>query len=228
MISVICCTMRPQFMDNVFQNYSNQKWSEKELIIILNKDHLNINKWKKEAESYKHVSVYQLPESHTLGECLNAAIQKAKYDYVAKFDDDDYYAPLYLNHAMETLHETKADVVGKRTVYMYFENEKLLVVNNPDRENMFVRQGLKGATLFFHKKICESIEFPKLNLGEDTVFLNQCVNKDLKLYSGDKRHYVCLRSSNSNHHTWNVSNTALKRKSSSVCFTEDYKSIIHE
>lgn len=226
MISVICCTMRERFMDNVFQNYSNQIWSEKELIIILNRDDLDLNKWKEAAKSHKHVSVYQQPETWTLGECLNTAIQKAKYSYVAKFDDDDYYAPGYLEHAMETLQETKADIVGKRTVYMYFENEKLLVINNPNRENMFVRQGLKGATLFFHKKIYETVQFPKLNLGEDTVFLKQCVKNKLKLFSADKKHYVCLRSSQSDHHTWNVSNTALKRKSSIVCSTDDYKRII--
>jgi glycosyltransferase involved in cell wall biosynthesis len=228
MISVICCTMREQYMDNVFQNYSNQISAEKELIIILNKDDLNIDRWKSRAKSYKKVTVHQLPEACTLGECLNTAIQKAKYSYVAKFDDDDYYAPDYLQHALQTLQKTKADVVGKRSVYMYFENEKLLVVNNPNRENMFVRQGLKGATLFFHKKIGESIQFPKLNLGEDTVFLRRCVKSGLKLFSADKRHYVCLRSSRSDHHTWNVSNTALKRKSSIVCSTEDFKPFILE
>jgi len=213
-------------MENIFQNYSNQMWEEKELIIILNRDDLKIADWKAKAQSYKNVSIYQLPETTTLGECLNAAIQKAKYEYVAKFDDDDYYAPDYLEHSMDTLQKTKADVVGKRTVYMYFEDENLLAVNNPFRENIFVKQGLKGATLLFHKKICDEIQFPPLNLGEDTVFLKQCVKNNLKLFSADKRNYVCLRSSRPDHHTWNVNNSALKRKSTIVCQTEDYKPLI--
>ncbi|MFD1356773.1 glycosyltransferase family 2 protein [Fictibacillus halophilus] len=228
MVSIICCTMREQFMENVFRNYENQLMSEKEMIIILNNDHLHLAKWKARARSFKNVSVYQLPGETTLGECLNAAIQKAIYPYIAKFDDDDYYAPHYLQQSWDTLQETKADVIGKRTVYMYFEDEKLLAINSPSREKMFVRQGLKGATLFFNKKICENIHFPALNLGEDTVFLKQCVKNNLKLYSADKRNYVCIRTFRSGHHTWNVNNAALKRKSSIVCHTEDFKSLILE
>jgi glycosyltransferase involved in cell wall biosynthesis len=228
MVSIICCTMREQFMENVFRNYENQLMAEKEMIIILNNDQLQLAKWKARARSIKNISVYQLPEETTLGECLNAAIQKASYPYIAKFDDDDYYAPHYLQHAFDTLQETKADVIGKRTVYMYFEDEKLLAINSPGRDKMFVRQGLKGATLFFKKKIWENIQFPSLNLGEDTVFLRQCVKNNLKLYSADKRNYVCIRSFRTGHHTWNVNNAELKRKSSIVCHTEDFKSLILE
>lgn len=228
MVSIICCTMREQFMENVFRNYENQLMAEKEMIIVLNNDQLQLAKWKARARSFENISVYQLPEETTLGECLNAAIQKASYPYIAKFDDDDYYAPQYLQHAFITMQETKADVVGKRSVYMYFEDEKLLTINSPKREKMFVRQGLKGATLFFNKEICENIQFPALNLGEDTVFLRQCVKNNLKLYSADKRNYVCIRTFRSGHHTWNVNNAALKRKSSIVCHTEDFKSLILE
>ncbi|MCM3733640.1 glycosyltransferase family 2 protein [Fictibacillus nanhaiensis] len=228
MVSIICCTMREQFMENVFRNYDNQIFAEKELIIVLNHDSLHLAKWKARSVSCKNVFVYKMPSKYTLGECLNFAIQKASYPYIAKFDDDDYYAPHYLQHSWDTLQETKADVVGKRTVYMYFEDEKLLTVNSPSREKMFVRQGLKGATLFFNKKICERIHFPALNLGEDTVFLRQCVKNQLRLYSSDKRNYVCIRSLRSGHHTWNIDNAALKRKSSIVCHTEDYKPLILE
>lgn len=228
MVSIICCTMREQFMENVFRNYENQLMAEKEMIIVLNNDQLQLAKWKARARLFQNISVYQLPEETTLGECLNTAIQKTRYPYIAKFDDDDYYAPQYLQHAFDTLQETKADVVGKRTVYMYFEDEKLLAINSPRREKMLVRQGLKGATLFFHKEICEHIQFPALNLGEDTVFLRQCVKNNLKLYSADKRNYVCIRTFRSGHHTWNVNNDALKRKSSIVCHTEDFKSLILE
>jgi glycosyltransferase involved in cell wall biosynthesis len=228
MISVICCTMRERFMENVFRNFNNQTFEEKELIIILNNDDINMKEWISKAEQYKNVSVYQYPEEITLGECLNIAIQKARYDYIAKMDDDDYYAPQYLEHAWDTLQETKADVVGKRTVYMYFEDERLLTVNNPGREEMFVRQGLKGATLLFHKTICDKVPFPALNLGEDTVFLRQCVKNHLKLYSADKRNYVCLRIARPDHHTWTINNAVLKRKSSIVCETEDYKPLVLE
>ncbi|MEH7440601.1 glycosyltransferase [Neobacillus drentensis] len=228
MISIICCTIRQHLMENVFKNYESQVWKEKELIILLNKDDMDIVKWEKRAKESSNVTVCQLKEEVTLGESLNFAIDKAKYPFIAKFDDDDYYAPNYLSRSMDALLKTNADVVGKRTIYMYFEEEKILALHKPAKENQFVKQGIKGATLLFKKKICESVRFPSLNLGEDTAFLKECANNRYKVYSADKNNYVCLRTSKPGHHTWNLSNQILLRKSSFVCKTEDYKTFVQD
>lgn len=213
-------------MESVFQNYERQDWKEKELIIILNKDVMDKVKWANRATFSSNVSVDQLPEGMTLGECLNFAIAKAKYPYIAKFDDDDYYAPQYLRKSMEALSETKADVVGKSTVYMYFEDQKILAINKPGREKMFVRQGLKGATLLFKKEICQKVTFPKLNLGEDTYFLHECVRNRYKLFAAEKSQYCVIRKSQPGHHTWNLHNDVLLKKSSIIGVMEDFQSII--
>lgn len=214
-------------MENVFQNYENQVWKEKELIIILNQDDIDISTWKIRANFSQNVSVYQLQEERTLGECLNFGIEKAKYDFIAKFDDDDYYAPNYLAQSMKFFNRTDADLVGKRTVYMYFEDEKILAIHKPGRENKYVKQGLKGATLIFKKEVSKKVVFPKLNLGEDTLFIRQCVKKGFKVFSVDRNNYVCLRTSKKNHHTWDTNNGILLRKSSIVCKTDDYKPFVN-
>ncbi len=226
MVSVICCTTRQNYLENVFQNFESQDWKEKELIIVLNKDDMDKSKWENRAKLSSNAIVYQLPEKSTLGECLNFAIAKAKYSIIAKFDDDDYYAPQYVRSSMKTLNESKADVVGKRTVYMYFEDEKILAVHKPGRENQFVKQGLKGATLFFKKELCQKIVFPKLNLGEDTYFLRECVKNGYKLFSADKNNFVVIRTSKLGHHTWNLSNQTLLKKSSIIGITENFKPFI--
>jgi glycosyltransferase involved in cell wall biosynthesis len=213
-------------MENVFINYASQVWKEKELIIILNKDDIRIDKWKLRAKDFQDVSIYQLHEELTLGECLNFGIEKAKYDTIAKFDDDDYYAPNYLAHSMEYFNKTNADLIGKRTIYMYFEDEKILAINKPGKENKFVNQGLKGATLLFKKVIIKKVWFPKLNLGEDTFFIRLCIKNRFKVYSTDKDNYVCLRTSKKDHHTWNINNEYLLKKSSIVCRTDDYKPFV--
>ncbi len=101
---------------------------EKELIIILNKDDMDIEMWKERSKGNENVSIYQLPEEKTLGECLNFGIEKARYNIVAKFDDDDYYSPYYLTEAMQIFLTTDAQVVGKGKAFMYFEKEKLLTL----------------------------------------------------------------------------------------------------
>lgn len=226
MISIICCTKRQSFMESVFRNYESQTWKEKELIIILNKDDINIEKWQLRASLSRNVHVHQIQEEYTLGECLNFGIEKAKYDFIAKFDDDDYYSPYYLTRSMEVFNLTNVDLVGKQTVYMYFIDDKILAIHRPGRENRYVKQGIKGATLIFKKQITEKVLFPKLNLGEDTFFIKACIKNGFRVYSMDKSNYVCIRTSQREHHTWNINNEILLRKSSFICNTGDYKSFV--
>lgn len=219
MVSIICCTMRQHFLKHVFYNYERQKWKVKELIIILNRDDMDIKQWKKRARRYPNVSVYQLAGKTTLGECLNYGIRKAKYDYIAKFDDDDYYAPYYLTQMMEVFKKTGADVVGKKTVFMYFEKEKVLTLHSPGYEHQYERR-LKGATLIFKKKVCKKVMFPSKNHGEDTTFTKQCIKNNLKVYSADKFNYACLRRVTPGHHTWKAGkdgNARLLQSSQIIC-----------
>ncbi|CAG7653643.1 glycosyltransferase [Paenibacillus allorhizosphaerae] len=225
MISVICCTMREEFMDNVFQNYENQDYGPKELIIILNRDDMDLHKWRERAKKYQDVTVYKQPGTKTLGECLNYGIHRSKYDTIAKIDDDDFYMPGYLSQQMKAMNMMDADVVCKRTVYMYFMQEKMLAVHLHYRVvNKFLTKsgGVKGSTLLFRKKVAEKVKFPDLNRGEDSFFIAKCLEKHYKVYATDKKNYVCLRRPES-YHTWNVANDHLKRKSKLICITNDYK-----
>ncbi|MDZ5610711.1 glycosyltransferase family A protein [Bacillus pseudomycoides] len=226
MVSIICCTMRDQQMENIFQNYDNQTWRERELIVILNRNEMDVRKWEMRAKLLQNVSIYKLPEYVTLGECLNFGIKKAKSEIIAKFDDDDYYSPNYLASTVQTLNTTNIDLIGKRTVYMYFEDEKILAIHKPGKENKFVNQGLKGATLLFKKEISKKVCFPNLNLGEDTYFIRQCISNNLKVYSSDRFNYVCVRKSLESHHTWQINNQYLMKKSIILCETDNYKPLI--
>lgn len=191
MISVICCTIRDDRMENVFQNYEKQDTMPKELIIVLNRD----------------------------------GIRSAKYDYVAKMNDDDYYAPLYLSQQLKALTDKKADVVCKRTVYMYFERNHTLAVHLSHRgEEMFLEKewGVKGSTFVFRKSLFDQIDFPHRNLNEDMSFLRQCLDNNYRVYITDKNHYVCLRKPEGLH-TWKISNQQLLKESKIIYKTEDYK-----
>ena len=113
LISIITCTKRENFIENVYENYQRQEWQDKELIIILNNNAMSLKKWQTKAKSYENVSVYQLSEAISLGNCLNFGIEQSKYDYIAKFDDDDYYSPKYLTQAMSELRGREHLLLGK-------------------------------------------------------------------------------------------------------------------
>ncbi|MDR6224602.1 glycosyltransferase [Desmospora profundinema] len=206
MVSIITCTVRQNFMDNVFRNYASQKnIYKKELIIILNSKKLNYRKWAQKAKKYPNVSVYMVPDK-TLGECLNFGIQKAKYPIVAKMDDDDYYAPLYLPQAIHALITKDVSLVGKYSRFTYFEGKKLLAVMTPHRENKFhdPESCLAGGTLVFKKDLFPRVRFPATNNGEDVLFQVECARKGHKIYSTDRHYYVYIRRANHQSHTWSV------------------------
>src|SRR4051812_2535789 len=99
-------------IETVFRNFEQQNYQEKELIIILNKNSMNIDSWKKRAEQSTNVRVYQIHEDTTLGDCLNFGVTLSKYDCIAKFDDDDYYGPKYISSMMEDFETHEADIIG--------------------------------------------------------------------------------------------------------------------
>ncbi|WP_226665462.1 glycosyltransferase [Metabacillus litoralis] len=221
MVSVVACTIRDSMMDNIFSNFNRQLWQKKELIIILNKDKMNKQKWEEKASTFDNVSIYQLPEEKTLGDCLNFGTEKAKYEIVAKLDDDDYYSEYYLTEAMMAFASTNAQLIGKGKSFMYFEKQKLLTIRRLGNENQRVKTnvkgGLKGGTLMFKKEIYPEIKFPsKVGSGTDSSFVGLCKRKKLRIYSTSRYNYVYIRKSNSDSHTYKRSNKVLLQKSRRV------------
>lgn len=201
MACIIACTMRSSYMDNIFLNYERQDWKRKELIIILNRNSMDLKKWRERAKQFKNVRVYKLPQRYTLGRCLNWAIAKAKDSIIAKFDDDDYYAPQYLRESIYALKKGKAPIVGKHTSYVYFEEKKALMVYRAGRENKY-RGKVKGGTLVFKKSVWRKVKFPVNRVaGSDAHWLSHCLQAGFKVYSVSKNNYVCVRRKNTRSHT---------------------------
>jgi glycosyltransferase involved in cell wall biosynthesis len=63
---------------------------------------------------YLHVA-----ERLTVGEKRNRLIAMARGEYIAHFDDDDYYAPSYLEHMLARLAEQGADFANLISWYLY-------------------------------------------------------------------------------------------------------------
>ncbi|KWX71917.1 glycosyltransferase [Paenibacillus jilunlii] len=134
-VSIITCTKRQKCMDTLFRNYARQSYRNKELIVILNHKNLKITEYIKAARKYKNVTIYSLPDETSLGRCLSYGVERANCSFIAKFDDDDYYAPDYLTDSMRIQRQTNADIVGKRAHYMYLSGKKLLLLRYPNKEN---------------------------------------------------------------------------------------------
>lgn len=224
-VSIITCTNRPRYLDNVFENYNRQSYKDKELIIILNNNKMNLKDLKLKAKEFPNVSIFQIDEKKSLGYCLNFGVNKANYGIIAKMDDDDYYGPNYLFQAVSALRY--ADVVGKYCTYVYFEDSKTLAIRNPKRENRYVYR-LEGPTLVFRKEVFNKIKFHDKSLGEDIQFCRDCLKNGIKLYATDKNNYVYIRHSSKDKHTWNIRDELYKKLCKIIGEVDDYKSYIEK
>jgi hypothetical protein len=220
-ISVVLCTNRPQFLSNIFSNYRRQLYKPKELILVLNKNKMDLNKYRIVARRYQNVSVYQLDESMSLGRCLNFAASKATYSIVAKFDDDDYYSPYYLNGVVQCFNTSKSDVLGKNTCYVYLKSKNLLLLFHPNRSHQHTDM-VMGSTLAFRRKIFSKVKFRDVSRGEDTYFFRDCVKHKVKIYSCDPFNYVCIRRSNRFSHTWSIDERTILEHSVRVTQTKNF------
>ncbi|MDF3003379.1 MAG: family 2 glycosyl transferase [Bacillota bacterium] len=221
-VSVITCTNKPIFMNNIFKNYQNQAWSIKELIIILNKDNMELKKWQSKLKGAPNIFIYQLPEQLSLGDCLNFAVDKTKYDYIATFDDDDYYGPQYISQMMSGFEKTGADIIGKKTHFTYFEKDRALYLRFPNQENKYVNW-VCGGKKIVKRKVYDRVRFHPISIGEDVQFCKDSWKQGFKIHSTDRYNFVYVRRANPLYHTWNASK-ALMKSCKFITFTDDYTS----
>ncbi|WP_407672260.1 glycosyltransferase [Paenibacillus sinensis] len=207
-VSIITCINRHSCLRNLFDNYSRQSHPKKELIIIVNSNRIPLEDYQLMAKRLRNARVFRIPERVSLGACLNYAAGKAKYSYIAKFDDDDYYARYYLTDSLLSFRRTNADVVGKRAHYMYLQGSKTLILRFPHDENRQASR-LPGATLVIKRNVLNRVRFPDKSVGEDDLFCIRSKKKGYKVYSAGRHNFVAIRRKNSSKHTWVISGKEL-------------------
>lgn len=223
-VSIIVCTNRPRFFSNILRNFRRQRFANKELIIILNKDSMKLNKYQHAARSYGNVSVYKVPERISLGQCLNCGITRAKYAYLTKFDDDDYYSPYYLQEQIQALRRTRSDLAGKHACLVYLTASRKLIIRSPREMNKSVHF-VQGGTILFTRRVAREVSFPDRSLGEDVAFLRKCKAKGYTVYATSPYNYVYMRRKNKGSHTWKVSDRFYLKGSRPVAVTDNYRRI---
>ena len=109
------------------------------------------------AEKYDNVRVFQLDEKKYLGDCLNFGFLKANYDYLAKFDDDDFYCENYLVDIIQAFKYTNADLIGKESIYVYFKRSDQLMLGPKSSRKWRFGNDVSGATFVFRKDVFDII-----------------------------------------------------------------------
>lgn len=222
-VSIVACTNRPEFFANVLGNYARQRYPRKQLIVIVNKDGVDLRAMRRQAARSPDVAVYHVPERISLGQCLNCGISRAKYPLIAKFDHDDYYSPYYLREQVRALQRTGSSVVGKHACLVYLAGSRRLIVRSPGERHRFMNF-VQGGTILFRRKVLKDARFADISLGEDVRFLRSCARKGHRVYATSPYNYVYVRRKDKRTHTWKVNDRYYLKGSRHVAVTDRYRS----
>lgn len=220
-VSIITCANHPDFFKNILGNYLIQRYKRKELIIIINKDSINLQEWQEMTSYIPNVTIYKVPERVSLGQCLNCGISKARYPIITKFDSDDYYSPYYLKEQVKALLRTGSHVVGKHACLVYLDASKKLLIRSPQEKNKHV-EFVQGGTIMFRRSILKKVRFSDLTLGEDVKFLRDCSAQGYTIYATTPSNYVYIRRKNKSTHTWRVSDQRFIEGGQPVAVTKHF------
>jgi hypothetical protein len=228
MVSIVTSTIRDNMWENILDNFLRQEYEQKELIIVIN-HLLNKEVWEQRTQKHNNIRVYQLNDG-TLGDCLNLGADKAKFDMIAKFDDDDFYSASYLSNSMKLFTTTNAAVIGKSTIFVYFKKDKNLSIYRNGMENQKVthvkKNALAGGTLMFKKEILNKVKFAPINLREDIQFQMDCLRNKIPLFSGSRFDYVMIRYPNEHLHTWKVDDLEFQSHCTKIADTNSFEKYI--
>ncbi len=191
-VSVLMPTMRPENVPQCLKNFTKQVYAQKELILILNNAEFDLDGIRRDIEGIPNVEVLYIDGAATLGECLNRGVEVASGEYVAKMDDDDHYGERYLSDSALAATFSNAEVVGKGSFFMYFEESNTTALAELTAEHTFTHF-VTGGTLFIRSDVIKDIPFEAVSLKEDTNFQRAAAQAGCEIYSGDRFNFVRVR-----------------------------------
>ena len=178
MITVIVPFSRPQFFDNVVENFQRQTYPDKKLIVVENGEGIGY---------FQDLGCIVLTSGRHHALAKNEAINWMKrHDggWWVTMDDDDYYGPHYLAEVAENT--SKADVLGKRD--RFFSDTKSLFLM--ERRERIDSVGLLGATLAARSE--DSCELKK-ETHDDMLFVDDMAAQGAKIRATSKFHFIHYR-----------------------------------
>ena len=209
LVSIVCVTNRPSYINNLIENFSCQEFTDIQYIVVLNSSDFLESDKKKLFDI--GAEIIEVPENYSLGYCLNMACLRARGDIICKFDDDDIYGNGYISEVYNLFQgNPEIDLIGKDSAYIYFQLEGDLWLRS--RKKIDEKVVLFGATLSFRRSLMMIVSFRPISKGEDSWFIKDCLSLGRKAMNSSNRNFCVIRRSPESH-TWKVENKLFKKES---------------
>ena len=133
LVSVCTITFnRRPFIQNMIRCFQNQDYQGDVEWIILDDGTDPIGDL---VSNIPCVNYVRLETKHTIGQKRNRTHALAKGDILVYMDDDDYYPPTRISHAVDTLLKSEALCAGSSRIHVYFDHIHQIVEFGPYAPN---------------------------------------------------------------------------------------------
>lgn len=117
------------------------------------------------AQTYPNIEHILVWDDGNIGKKRNVGCRRAKGEFIAHFDSDDWYHPEWVQRLYSFLTDTGADVVGLSELLFYNPEEKQAWLYAQNNQNW-----VGGATMMYPKSYWEKFPFLEIPIGEDNKF----------------------------------------------------------
>jgi glycosyltransferase involved in cell wall biosynthesis len=157
---------RRPFIPMMIQCFFNQDYPRNDIEWIIVDD--GTDKIEDLVIQIPQVKYFKFNEKMTLGRKRNFAHEQCKGEFIVYMDDDDYYPPCRISHAVNKLKENPNILcAGSSEMYIYFKHIQKLYQFGPYGENHAT-----AATLAFRRKLLEQTSFDNnACVAEEKYFL---------------------------------------------------------
>ena len=206
-ITVLLSTHRPALVDRALEQIAQQHGVDVEVSLVLHGDGFeDTDPGSRHGVRLAHVT--RAPGHWRLGECLNAALDRATGELVAKMDDDDHYGRHHLADLQVAWRHSGADVVGKRIEYVHLVDRDVTIRRQPSRPERD-RPHVGGPTLFASRDTLRRWRFLHVPNRVDSTLYERVLAGGGRVYGTHSRDVVLARHGSGHQHAWDVTDEEL-------------------
>lgn len=214
-VSIIVPTQhRINLLPEIIDCFNQQTWRNKELLIL--DDTPNGKEAIEELQKkYPNIHLWHSNEIRSIGNKRNKLIQKASGELIAHFDDDDYYAPTYIEALTKELINSNADLLKLSAWFCVHEASKTFGYWDTTRTDLphTVFTGSEkpaansttfssrqyesyltgyGFSYIFKKSTWSSVKFDDISFGEDSRFYEKIASQKACIKHLKDTQGICL------------------------------------
>lgn len=204
-VSILCSSKRPEFLPAVAEQIRAQTYGETETIFVMHSDQMREEQVAQALAGVKNLTIMRNDEANFLAHALNAAVEIADGDTLAKWDDDDLYGPNYLFDSVQAFdYAPRTALVGKNSYFTYMQGSDKTYLRFPGKDNRLTKL-VHGGTMVWDRRKVDDIQFPLRRQGTDTGFIQALLARRLPILSTNAFNFVHMRYADMGKHTWKIS-----------------------